>query len=56
MVIGFVQYVQIKFPVDRKHLTDGFIWCADCHAVKHIDSKTLERTSQYPPLSGDKDD
>ena len=24
-----------QIPVDRKHLTDGFIWCADCHAVRH---------------------
>ena len=43
-----------QIPVDRKHLTDGFIWCADCHAVKHIDSKTLKRT-HYPP-SEDEDD
>ena len=43
-----------QIPVDRKHLTDGFIWCADCHAVKHIDSKTLNRT-HYPP-SEDEDD
>ena len=42
-----------QIPVDRKHLTDGFIWCADCHAVKHIDSKTLKRT-HYPP-SDDED-
>ena len=34
--------------------TDGFIWCADCHAVKHINSKTLKRT-HYPP-SEDEDD
>ena len=33
-----------QIPVDRKYLTDGFIWCADCHAVKHINSKTLKRT------------
>ena len=33
-----------QIPVERKHLTDGFIWCADCHAVKHIDSKTLKMT------------
>ena len=37
-----------QIPVDRKHLADGFIWCANCHAVKHIDSKTLKRT-HYPP-------
>ena len=43
-----------QIPVDRKHLTDGFIWCADCHAVKHIDSKTLKRI-YYPP-SADEDD
>ena len=43
-----------QIPVDRKHLTDGSIWCADCHAVKHIDSKTLKRT-HYPP-SEDEDD
>ena len=43
-----------QIPVDRKHLTDGFIWCADCHTVKHIDSKTLKRT-HYPP-SEDEDD
>ena len=43
-----------QIPVDRKHLADGFIWCADCHAVKHIDSKTLKRT-HYPP-SEDEDD
>ena len=43
-----------QIPVDRKHLTDGFIWCADCHAVKHIDSKTLKRI-YYPP-SEDEDD
>ena len=30
-----------QIPVDGKHLTDGCIWCADCHAVKQIDSKTL---------------
>ena len=43
-----------QIPVDRKHLTDGFIWCADCHAVKHIDSKTLKRTRYLP--SEDEDD
>ena len=43
-----------QIPVARKHLTDGFIWCTDCHAVKHTDSKTLER-NQYPP-SEDEDD
>ena len=43
-----------QIPVDRKHLKDGFIWCADCHAVKHIDSKTLKKT-HYPP-SEDGDD
>ena len=35
-----------QIPVDRKHLTDGFIWCADCHAVKHIDSKTISTFTQ----------
>ena len=43
-----------QIPVDRKHLTDGFICCADCHAVKHIDSNSLKRT-HYPP-SEDEDD
>ena len=43
-----------QFPDDRRHLTDGFIWCADCHSVNHIDSKTLKRT-RYPP-SEDEDD
>ena len=43
-----------QIPVDRKHLADGFIWCADCQAVKHIDSKTLKRT-HYPPRE-DEDD
>ena len=43
-----------QIPVDRKHLTDGFIWCADCHVVKHINSKTLKRP-HYPP-SEDEDD
>ena len=43
-----------QFPVDRKHLTDGFIWCTDCHAVKHIDSKTSKRTHYLP--SEDEDD
>ena len=28
-----------QIPVDRKHLTDGFIWCADCHAVKTLIQK-----------------
>ena len=32
-----------QIPADRKHLTDGFIWYADCHAVKHINSKTLAK-------------
>ena len=36
-----------QIPVDRKHLTDGFLWCADCHAVKHIDSKTLKKDSLF---------
>ena len=43
-----------QIPVDRKHLTGGFIWCPDCHAVKHSDSKTLKRI-YYPP-SEDEDD
>ena len=43
-----------EIPVDRKHLTDGFISCTDCNAVKHIDSKTSKRT-HYPP-SEDEDD
>ena len=54
IVIGFVRSVHIQIPVDRKQLTDGFIWCVDCHAVKHIDSKTLKRI-YYPP-SEDEDD
>ena len=55
MFIGFVPYVHIKFLlIDRKHLTDGFIWCADCNEVKHINPKTLKRT-HYPP-SEDEDD
>ena len=47
--IGFVQ-----IPVDRKHLTDRFISCNDCHAVRHIDSKTSKRI--HYPLSEDEDD
>ena len=43
-----------QIPVDRKHLTDGFIWCTDCHEVKHIDSKTSKRTHYLP--SEDEDD
>ena len=43
-----------QIPVDREHLTDGFIWCADCHAVKHIDSKTIKQT--HYPASEDEDD
>ena len=43
-----------QIPVDRKHSKDGLIWCADCHAVKHIDSDTLKKT-HYPP-SEDEDD
>ena len=43
-----------QIPVDRKHSVDGFIWCADCHAVKHIDSESLKKT-HYPP-SKDQDD
>ena len=43
-----------QIPVDRNHSVDRFIWCADCHAVKHIDSETLKKT-HYPP-SEDQDD
>ena len=54
MVKGFVRSVRIKFLLIENGLTDGFIWCADCHVVEHIDSKTLKRIYYSP--SEDEDD
>ena len=35
-----------QIPVDRRHLTDGFIWCADCHAkgltILQAKTKTID--------------
>ena len=35
---------------ERNYSKDGFIRCPDCHAVGHIDPKTLQETN-YPPTS-----
>ena len=45
MVTRFVRYAHIKFLlIVNTRSVDGFICCADCHAVKHIDSETLKKT------------